>query len=52
MDDMIVKRKIIDIHLVNLAEMFQMLKRFDMVINPSKCTFAVNLKKFFKFIVH
>lgn len=51
-DDMIVKSKLTDAHLVDLAETFQTLKKFDMWLNPTKCAFRVNFGKFLGFIIH
>lgn len=52
MDDMMVKSRTFDTHLTNLTETFDTLKRFNMCINPSKCTFGVSSSKFLGFIIH
>lgn len=51
-DDMIVKSKIIDSHLADLAETFQVLKKFNIHLNLTKCIFGVNSGKFLIFIMH
>lgn len=51
-DDMIIKSKVANTHLVDLAKMFQTLRRFSMHLNLAKCIFKVSLDKFFSFIIH
>nr|KYP44308.1 Transposon Ty3-G Gag-Pol polyprotein [Cajanus cajan] len=50
-DDMVVKSHDIARHVVDLAEVFQQLRRYDMRLNPEKCVFGVSrlLKKIKKF---
>ena len=50
-DDMLVKSKEESTHLDNLQVMFTTLKRYQMKLNPSKCTFGVALGKFLGFMV-
>lgn len=50
-DDMIVKSKTPSTHLTDLAETFQMLKGFNMRLNPSKCVFEVSSIKFLSYII-
>ena len=38
-------------HLDDLEETFEMLQRYNMKLNPSKCTFGVLLEKFLRFMV-
>jgi hypothetical protein len=50
-DDMLVKsRKAVD-HLAYLEETFNKLRRYQMKLNPAKCTFSVSLGKFLGFMV-
>lgn len=51
-NDMIIKSKTIDMHLTNLTETFQTLKKFNICLNLAKCAFSVNSRKFLGFIVH
>lgn len=51
-DNIIIKSKIIDSHVMDLTKTFQVLKRFKMCLNLSICTFGVSLRKFIGFIVH
>lgn len=46
---MIVKSRTADSHLTNLVEMFNVLKRFNMYLNPSKYAYGINSGKFFGF---
>ena len=50
-DDMLVKSKEESTHLDNLQVTFTTLKRYQMKLNPSKCTFGVALGKFLGFMV-
>ena len=50
-DDMFVKSKEESAHLDDLQETFTTLKRYQMKLNPSKCTFGVASKKFLGFMV-
>ena len=49
-DDMLVKSVKAKLHVVNLAESFQVLKNYNMKINPTKCAFGVSAGKFLDFI--
>lgn len=51
-DNTIVKSRTTDSHLADLVETFQVLKKFNMSLNLTKCTFGVNSRKFLEFIVH
>ena len=51
MDDMLVKSAKETPHLDDLHETFNMLRWYNMKLNPSKCAFEVSLGKFFGFIV-
>ena len=50
-DDMLVKSKEELTHLDHLKETFAMFRRYQMKLNPSKCTFGVALGKFLGFMV-
>ena len=50
-DDMFVKSKEESAHLDDLQETFTTLKRYQMKLNPSKCTFGVASRKFLGFMV-
>lgn len=49
---MIVKSRTTDLHLADLTEMFQVLKRYNMCLNPCKCAFEIRSRKFLDFIIH
>ena len=51
-DDMLVKslRKID--HVIDLHEMFTLLRKYNMKLNPTKCAFGVGSKKFLGFMVN
>ena len=51
MDDMLVKSAKETQHLDDLQETFDMLRRYNMKLNPSKCAFEVSSGKFFGFMV-
>lgn len=51
-DNMIVNSKMTDSHMMDLVETFQVLKKFNMCLNPTKYIFKVNLRKFLGFIMH
>ena len=50
-DDMLVKSLDEEKHLDNLQEIFDMLRQYNMKLNPSKCTFGVLSGKFLGFMV-
>ena len=50
-DDMLVKSLDEGKHLDDLQETYNTLKRYDMKLNPSKCTFGVASGKFLGFMV-
>ena len=50
-DDMLVKSKQKDDHLDDLRETFNMLRTYNMKLNPSKCAFGVTTGKFLGFMV-
>nr|XP_016454893.1 PREDICTED: RNA-directed DNA polymerase homolog [Nicotiana tabacum] len=50
-DDMLVKSKRKEDHIYHLKEAFDILRRYDMKLNPKKCTFGVSSSKFLGFLV-
>ena len=50
-DDMLVKSKEIPDHAKHLQEAFKLLRAYDIKLNPSKCTFGVNVGQFLGFKV-
>ena len=51
-DDMFVKSTMAELHIAHLAEAFQILKKYNMKLNPAKCAFEVSVGKFLGFIVN
>lgn len=51
MDDMLTKSACADDHVADLAETFDNLRRYQMKLNPRKCTFGVTAGKFLGFLV-
>jgi len=51
-DDMLVKSKKATDHIAHLDEMFHVLRKYGMKLNPLKCSFGVSSGKFLRFIVH
>ena len=51
-DDMLVKSKIASDHFSHLADMFNILKTYHMKLNPLKCAFGVDSRKFLRFMVN
>ena len=49
-DDMLVKSKEESAHLDDLQETFTILKKYQMKLNPNKCTFGVAFGKFLGFM--
>ena len=50
-DDMLVKSKTMSQHIADLKETFFTLRKHGMRLNPTKCAFGVNLRKFLRFII-
>ena len=50
-DDMITKSKTKEEHLVNLRKLFKRLRRYRLMLNPTKCTFRVRSGTLLGFIV-
>ena len=51
-DDMLVKSTTAELHITHLLEAFQILREYNMKLNPAKCAFGVSAKKFLGFIVN
>ena len=51
-DDMLVKSVNAKLHITHLAEASQVLKSYNMKLNPTKCAFGVSAGKFLGFIVN
>ena len=51
-DDMLVKSTTTDLHIAHLSEAFQILRSYNMNLNPAKCAFGVSAGKFLGFIVN
>lgn len=49
---MIIKTKIIKLHMMDLVKTFKVLKRYNICLNPSKCAFRVSSEKYLRFIIH
>ena len=50
-DDMMVKSKLRPDNVTNLEEAFNLLRAYDMKLNPLKCAFGVSVGRFLGFIV-
>ena len=50
--DMLVKSATTELHIAHLTEAFQILKEYNMKLNPAKCAFGVSAWKFLGFIVN
>ena len=50
-DDMIAKSRIEEEHLVNLRKLFERLQKYQLRLNPAKCTFGVKLGRLLGFVV-
>ena len=51
-DDTLVKSVKAELHVAHLAESLQVLKNYNMKLNPTKCAFGVSAGKFLGFIVN
>ena len=51
-DDMLVKSTTAELHIAHLSEEFQILRNYNMKLNPAKCAFGVSAGKFLGFIVN
>ena len=50
-DDMVVKSKVVEYHLLDLVETFQTLRDHKLKLNASKCAFGVSSGKFLGYLV-
>ena len=50
-DDMIAKSQGEDDHVVNLRKLFERLRKFQLKLNPIKCTFRATFEKLLGFVV-
>ena len=50
-DDMIAKSQGKDDHVLNLKKLFERLRKFQLKLNPAKCTFRATFEKFLGFVV-
>ena len=51
-DDMLVKSKVAEDHIKHLRQMFDILRKYQMKLNPLKCAFGVVSEKFLRFMVN
>ena len=51
-DHMLVKSTTAELHRAHLSESFQILREYNMKLNPTKCAFGVSDRKFLGFIVN
>ena len=51
-DDMLVKSIKAELHITHLAEEFQVLRSYNMKLNPAKCAFGVSAEKFLAFTIN
>ena len=51
-DDMLVKSTTAELHITHISEAFQILREYNMKLNPGKCDFGVSAEKFLGFIVN
>ena len=51
-DYMLMKSVKTELHIAHLAELFQVLKNYNIKLNPTKCAFGVSAGKFLSFIVN
>ena len=52
LDDMLVKSTTAELHITHLSKAFQILREYNMKLNPAKCAFRVSFRKFLGFIVN
>ena len=50
-DDMIAKSQGEDDHVINLRKLFERLRKFQLKLNPAKCTFWATSEKLLGFVV-
>ncbi|KAM1111387.1 hypothetical protein ACFX19_010661 [Malus domestica] len=50
-DDIMVKGKQQSYHICNLAETFNIFRKYKMKVNPTKCTFGISSSQFLGYLV-
>lgn len=50
-DDMLIKSEVTRTHIDNLREAFATLQKYQIKLNPTKCTFRVTSDKFLSFMI-
>ena len=50
-DDMVIKSKVVSEHIQDLEEAFSVLKKYQLRLNASKCSFIVSSRKFLGFMI-
>ena len=50
-DEMVVKSKLVSEHLRDLGDIFEILRKYRLCLNASKCSFGVGLRKFLGYMV-
>ena len=50
-DDMLVKSKERPDHTTHMQQAFELLRAYDMKLNPKKCAFGVNAGRFLRFMM-
>ena len=50
-DDMVVKSKLVSEHVMNLTNIFKILREYKLRLNASKCSFGVGSGKFLGYMV-
>ena len=50
-NDMLVKSIVVEQHLDHLCQAFEILRRYNMKLNPTKCSFGVSSGKFLGYMV-
>ena len=51
-NNILVKFKVAEDHVKHLGQMFEILRKYQMKLNPLKCAFGVGLGKFLGFVVN
>lgn len=51
-DNILIKNLYTTNHLTYLTKMFNVLRTYNIKLNPNKCAFKVSLRKFFSFMVN
>ena len=51
-EDMLMKSTTVELHISHMFEAFQILREYNIKLNPAKCAFGVSIEKFLSFIVN